>query len=71
MEMTNLESSQTVLLRQNFDTIQPVLDNFSILHQLWLKYVSCTGDYILTPKTKPQNNFCRLIRSHPEGSAKM
>lgn len=62
-----MESSQTVLLRQNFDTIQPVLDNFSILHQLWVKYVSCTGDHILTPQTKPQNNFCRLIRSHPEG----
>jgi len=65
--MKNMESSQTVLLRQNFDTIQPVLDNFSTLHQLWLKYVSSTGDYILTPKTKPQNNFCRLIRAHPEG----
>ncbi|AET67192.1 response regulator containing CheY-like receiver domain and AraC-type DNA-binding domain [Desulfosporosinus orientis DSM 765] len=62
-----MESSQIVHLRQNFETIQPVLDNFSTLHQLWLKFVSCTGDYILTPKSKTQNNFCSLIRSHPEG----
>ncbi|ODA40437.1 DNA-binding response regulator, AraC family [Desulfosporosinus sp. BG] len=63
----NLESNQAIHLRQNFETIQPVLDSFSTLHQLWVKFVSCNGDYILTPKTKPQNNFCRLIRAHPEG----
>lgn len=28
---------------------------------------SSSKNYILTPKTKSQNNFCRLIRAHPEG----
>ena len=67
MEMTNVESTQIVQLSQNFDTIQPILDDFSTLHQLWLKFVGCTGDYILTPKSKPQNSFCSMIRAHPEG----
>lgn len=57
---------QTDFLRQNLDIIQPVLDSFSTLNQLWLKFVSCTGEYIFTPQ-KPQSAFCRFIRAHPEG----
>lgn len=52
---------------QSLDAIQPLLDSFSILHHIWLKFVSCTGEYILTPEKRPQSEFCRFIRANPEG----
>lgn len=54
-------------LDKNISDILPLLDSFSILHQIWLKFVSCNGDYIVTPQKRSQNEYCRLIRSCPEG----
>ncbi|MDH7576958.1 MAG: PocR ligand-binding domain-containing protein [Bacillota bacterium] len=53
--------------QQNQDIIQPVLENLSNFYQLWIKYVSCSGTYVITPINKQQCNFCRLIRNHPVG----
>ena|GEM_PF-1614246 len=54
-------------ISQSLDTMQPVLETFSALHNILLKFVSCSGKHILKPKHKLQSNFCRLIRSHPDG----
>ncbi|TWH47714.1 PocR ligand-binding domain-containing protein [Sporomusa sp. KB1] len=54
-------------LNKDFVGILPLLDSFSILHRIWLKFVSCNGDYIVTPQKRPQNEYCRFIRSCPEG----
>lgn len=53
--------------QQNQDIIQPVLENLSNFYRLWIKYVSCSGTYVITPINKQQCNFCRLIRNHPVG----
>lgn len=54
-------------LAKNSKVIQSLLESLSAAHNVWIKFVSCTGDYIYTPKEKLQGNYCRLIRSHPEG----
>lgn len=60
-------NSNKTTLTKDFVGILPLLDSFSILHRIWLKFVSCNGDYIVTPKKRPQNEYCRFIRSCPEG----
>lgn len=64
MDAKNVEN---IPLQNTSKVIQPALDNLSALHQIWVKFVSCTGDYICTPHNIEQCNFCRLIRSHPVG----
>ncbi|CQR74920.1 HTH-type transcriptional activator Btr [Sporomusa ovata DSM 2662] len=54
-------------LDKDIGDILPLLDSFSTLHQIWLKFVSCNGDYIVTPKKKSQSEYCHFIRSCPEG----
>jgi two-component system LytT family sensor kinase len=61
-----LKNGKNVLL-QHADAIRSVLDSISSSYNVWLKFVNHTGEYIYTPRCRDQSNFCRLIRSHPEG----
>ncbi len=54
-------------INNTIDDIQPLLDSFSTLHRIWLKFVGSNGEYIITPKNKSQSEYCRCIRSCPEG----
>lgn len=62
-----METINDTPFQQNTDIIQSVLENLSNFYQLWIKYVSCSGTYVIIPINKQQCNFCRLIRNHPVG----
>ncbi len=55
-------------MQQNAGIIQPVLENLSAIFQIWIKYISCSGEYVITPVQEKQCQICHLIRSHPLGA---
>lgn len=48
-------------------TMQPVLNTFSEMLGVWLKFVDISGRYIITAQNVRPCNFCQTIRAVPRG----
>ncbi len=48
-------------------TMQPVLDTFSEMLGVWLKFVDVSGRYIITGQNTRPCNFCQMVRAVPKG----
>lgn len=62
-----LKESNDDLYMQILNTMQPVLDSFSKMLGIWLKFVDVSGRYIITAQQVDPCGFCRMIRSVPSG----